>query len=64
VRVAAASPAGVELLGQTRDLSVAPNQHREVTFMIRVAKNFPPSGNVQLELFDGDLTAAAVKVSP
>ena len=64
VRVAAASPAGVELLGQTRDLSVAPNQHREVTFMIRVAKEFPPSVNVQLELFDGDYAAAAVKVSP
>jgi len=64
VRVGTDSPAGVELLGQTRDINVAPNQHREVTFMIRVAKNFPPSGKVLLELFDGDLAAAVVMVSP
>ncbi|MDD2271375.1 MAG: 4Fe-4S binding protein [Desulfuromonadaceae bacterium] len=64
LRVAADSAGGVELLGQTRDISVAPNQHREVTFMIRLAKEFPPAGKVHLELFDGDHAAAAVAVSP
>lgn len=54
---------GVELLGPVRDIKVAANQHREVTFMIHFMKTSHP-GKVRLQLLSGDRPAASVTVSP
>jgi hypothetical protein len=52
------------LLGPVHDISVAANQHREVTFMIHVAKNSRPPEILQLQLVNGDRPTASVTVSP
>jgi len=63
IMVAGESP-GVELLGQTGDIRVAANQHREVTFMIHCAKGSHPLQKIVLQLMSGNRTVASVTVSP
>ncbi len=64
LQIAGDSPSDIELLGQTRDIVVAANQHREVIFMIHVAKNSHQTGAFLLELVRDGRQAATVKVSP
>lgn len=64
IRVAGEVPEGVELLGPVLGIKVAANQHREVTFMIHIAKNSRPSGKLRLLLLRGDRPAESVTVSP
>lgn len=64
IRVAGEASQGVELLGQTRDIRVAANQHRDVTFMIHVAKSSRPPEKIVLQLLRGDRSAAIVTVTP
>lgn len=52
------------LLGPVRDIKVAANQHREVTFMIHIAKNSRPPEKFQLQLLSGNRPTASVTVSP
>lgn len=63
LRIAGEAP-GVELLGQVRDISVAANQHRDITFMIHVAKDAPPPGKILLQLVSDDGSVTSVAVSP
>lgn len=60
----AGNPPGIELLGQTGDISVAANQHREVTFMLHVAEGVHPPRKLVLQLVSGDRPTASVTVSP
>ncbi len=64
IRIGGESSSDVELLGQVRDISVAANQHREVTFMIHIADSSRQSGKILLQLFDGARPTASVTVSP
>ena len=63
IRIAGELPNGVELLGQVRDIKVAPNQHQEVIFMIHVTNSRHPE-KIQLQLFSGEQLTATVPVSP
>ncbi|MDD2897708.1 MAG: 4Fe-4S binding protein [Desulfuromonadaceae bacterium] len=64
LRIEGQASSGVELLGQVQDIIVAPNQHRDVTFMIHSAKNSVPQGKIVLQLVSGDRVAASVAVTP
>lgn len=64
IRVAGEASQGVELLGQTRDIRVAANQHRDVTFMIHITKSSHPPEKIVLQLLRGDRSAGVVTVSP
>lgn len=64
IRVVGEQSGDIELIGQTHDIEVAANQHREVIFMIHVAKNAKPHGKVQLELLLGNQPSATVTVTP
>lgn len=64
LRIAGDYSGDIELLGQTRDIRVEANQHREVIFMIHVAKNSRQPGTFQLQLVSDDRPTATVKVSP
>jgi hypothetical protein len=52
------------LFGPVRDIKVAANQHREVTFMIHIAKKSRPPEKFQLQLLSSDRPTAPVTVSP
>ncbi len=64
LRITGDSAGGVELLGQVHDIEVAANQHREVIFMIHIAKKAHPPGKLQLQLLLGDRPQATVAISP
>lgn len=64
IQIAGDPSNGVELLGQTRDIKIAANQHREVTFMIHVPKNYHPPEKLTLQLLRGDLPAGSVVLKP
>ena len=63
LRVDGDSSGGVDLLGQTSDIRVAPNQHREIIFMIHRAKNTSQPKKLDIQLFSGDSSTASVSVS-
>jgi cytochrome c oxidase accessory protein FixG len=63
IQIAGESSGDVELLGQIHDIEVAANQHREVIFMIHVAKNAPPPGKLQLQLLLGNQPSASATVT-
>ncbi|MDD2853195.1 MAG: 4Fe-4S binding protein [Desulfuromonadaceae bacterium] len=63
IRVAGDAASGVELHGQTRDIEIAANQHREIIFMIHPLTTRQP-GKFQLQLVSGDRIAATVTISP
>ncbi len=50
----------VTLLGPVTNIEIAPNQHREITFMIRFKPSVSPSKTVELQLFSGDKAVASV----
>lgn len=64
IRIVGHSVDGIELLGQVHDIKVEPNQHRDVTFMIHVAKENVTPGKIVLQLLSGDQPTATVTVSP
>lgn len=64
IRIAGNPPGGIELLGQTGDIRVAANQHREVTFILHVAEGVHPPRKLVLQLVSGDRPTASVAVSP
>jgi cytochrome c oxidase accessory protein FixG len=64
IRIVGHSVDDIELLGQVHDIKVEPNQHRDVTFMIHVAKKNVTPGKIVLQLLSGDQPTASVTVSP
>jgi len=62
IRVVTTPTEDISLLGPVQDILVAPNQHREITFLIRIRHMPGVSRPVLLQLFGGDKLAAAVKV--
>lgn len=54
----------VELLGQTRDIRIAPNQHREIIFMIHQLKGHPTAKTMTLQLFNNGTLAGSAQVVP
>ena len=63
LRVVGDSSGGVDLLGQTSNIRVAPNQHREIIFMIHSAKVITLPIKIEIQLFSGDRSIASVSVS-
>lgn len=64
IRIAGDLPDGIELLGQIGDIKVPANQHREVTFMLHIAKGARPPQKLVLQLVSGDRPSESVTVSP
>jgi cytochrome c oxidase accessory protein FixG len=64
IRIAGVPPDGIELLGQTGDIRVSANQHREVTFMLHIAQGSRQSQKLVLQLMNGTRPVASVTVSP
>jgi NAD-dependent dihydropyrimidine dehydrogenase PreA subunit len=64
IRLAAAPNNDVSLLGPVDDILVAPNEHREITFLVRLRQTGVPPRPVQLQLFGGKALVASVKVMP
>lgn len=64
IRIAGEAPHNVELLGQTGDIRVGANQHREVIFMIHVSTKSRSPEKVVLQLLRGERPAGSVAVSP
>jgi hypothetical protein len=50
------------LLGPVHDILVAPNEHRDITFLVRLRQTGDASRPVLLQLFGGDALVASVKV--
>lgn len=64
LRVSPAAAGSVTLLGPINDIPIEPNQHREVTFMIRHKPGAGSTGPVELQLFSGDQPVASVTIKP
>ncbi|MGB9081768.1 MAG: 4Fe-4S dicluster domain-containing protein [Desulfuromonadaceae bacterium] len=64
IRIAGDPPDGIELLGQTDDIRVSANQHRDVTFMLHIATGSRPPRKIVLQLVSGDRPTASATVSP
>jgi ferredoxin len=64
IRVAGEASGKVELLGQVRDINIAANQHREVTFMIHMATKPGQSEKLVLQLLSHNMPIMSVTVSP
>lgn len=64
IRVAPVAATGVTLLGPVDEISISPNQHREITFMIRHRPGTIPAGPVELQLFSADRQVASVTIIP
>jgi NAD-dependent dihydropyrimidine dehydrogenase PreA subunit len=63
IRVSGKPPHAAELLGQTDDIRIGANQHREVIFMIHVATTSGSPGKIVLQLLRGDHPAGSVSIS-
>ncbi len=64
LRLADEGSGSVDLLGQIHDIKVASNQHREIIFMIHIAKNTRQPDKIEIQLLNGNLPAASVTISP
>lgn len=65
ITVAPASAAEVSLLGPVTEIRIAPNEHREITFLIRLKQGRPASaGPVELLLRNSAGQAAKVSLTP
>lgn len=64
LQVSGNSAGGVELLGPVNDIDVAPNQHREITFMIRIKDRAGRAGAFNLELVTGAGPVASATLTP
>jgi cytochrome c oxidase accessory protein FixG len=62
IRVAAPPAEEISLLGPVQDILIAPNEHREITFLVRLRQTAGASRSVLLQLYKGDTLAALVKV--
>ena len=62
--IRAVTPPGddITLLGPVDNILVAPNEHREITFLVRLKQSGSASRPVLLQLFSGDALVASVKV--
>ena len=63
IRVVKTSSDDISLLGPVNNLLVAPNEHREITFLIRF-KQTAASRPMLIQLFEGDALVASVKLRP
>jgi polyferredoxin len=64
IRIVSSSSDDVSLLGPVDNLLVAPNEHREITFLIRLKQTVSASRSVQIQLFGGNVLVASVKLRP
>jgi cytochrome c oxidase accessory protein FixG len=64
IRIADESPAEIRLLGPVHDIQVAPNDHREITFLISRNRPGAVPRPVHVQLFGGDRLAGSVTVTP
>lgn len=62
IRAVAIPVDDITLLGPVDDILVAPNEHREITFLVRFRPTGRGSRPVLLQLFDGDTLVVSVKV--
>ena len=62
IRAVTAPADDISLLGPVADILVAPNQHREITFLVRLKQTGGAPRPVLLQLFSGDALFASVKV--
>lgn len=62
IRAVAPPSEDVSLLGPVKDILVAPNEHREITFLLRYRQMAGASRPVLLQLFAGDRLAVSVKI--
>ena len=62
IRLVAPAADEISLLGPVGEILVAPNEHREITFLVRLKQMGGITRPVQLQLFDGDTLVASVKV--
>jgi cytochrome c oxidase accessory protein FixG len=62
IRVAAGPADDISLLGPVNDILIAPNEHREITFLVRLKQTGGASRSVLLQLFSDDRLVASVKV--
>jgi cytochrome c oxidase accessory protein FixG len=62
IRAVAIPVDDITLLGPVDDILVAPNEHREITFLVRFRHAAGGARPVLLQLFDGDAMVASVKV--
>jgi cytochrome c oxidase accessory protein FixG len=62
IRAVTAPGDDITLLGPVDNILVAPNEHREITFLVRLKQPGAASRLVLLQLFSGDALVASVKV--
>jgi polyferredoxin len=62
IRLVAAPTDDITLLGPVDGIRVAPNEHREITFLVRIRQTGGPSRPVMLQLIGGNALVASVKV--
>ncbi|MBK5276007.1 MAG: hypothetical protein JJE30_13270 [Desulfuromonadales bacterium] len=56
-------PGDVRLLGPVHDIPVAPNEHREITFLICLKPGGGAVRPVQLQLYGGDRLVASTTLN-
>ncbi len=64
IRIAAGEGRNARLLGPVDDILVAPNEHREITFLISIKPQQSPVQPVQLQLFGNGRQLSSVSVKP
>ena len=64
MRVSPVSAANVTLLGPVKNILIAPNQHRELTFTIRHKPSGNPSKKIELQLLSADEPVASLTIKP
>lgn len=64
LRVSPAAAGRVTLLGPVNDILIPPNQHREVTFMIRHKPGAGATNPVELQLFSAEQPVASATIKP
>jgi len=62
IRAVAPPADDITLLGPVDEILVAPNEHREITFLVRLKQTGGASRPVLLQLYNGDTLVASVKV--
>jgi len=62
IRVLSSANDDISLLGPVHDILVAPNEHREITFLVRLKQSGSAVRPVQLQLFRGETLVSSVKV--
>ena len=63
LRIVSDSPDNISLVGPVHDITVAPNEHREITFLICRKRQDVPRP-VQLQLYGGEQLVGSVTLKP